>query len=45
MVTAALTFVIGVAAMILLHGSDRVALMASVVWGLLCLSLVVLTAT
>ena len=42
-VTAALTFVIGVAAMILLHGSDRVALMASVVWVCLCLSLVVLT--
>ena len=43
LVTAALTFVIGVAAMVLLHGSDRVALMASVVWVCLCLSLVVLT--
>jgi len=43
LVTAALTFVVGVAAMILLHGSDRVALMASVVWVCLCLPLVVLT--
>jgi ABC-type branched-subunit amino acid transport system permease subunit len=41
--TAIGTFVIGVAAMYLLHGSDRVALMASVVWVCLCLSLVVLT--
>ncbi len=42
-VTAALTFVAGLVAMFLLHGSDRVALMASLVSICLCLSLVVLT--
>ena len=41
--TAALTFVAGLVAMFLLHGSDRVALMASLVSVCLCLSLVVLT--
>jgi ABC-type branched-subunit amino acid transport system permease subunit len=41
--TAVLTFAAGVVAMFLLHGSDRVALMASVVSICLCLSLVVLT--
>ena len=41
--TAVLTFIVGVLAMFFLHGSDRVALMASVVSVCLCLSLVVLT--
>jgi ABC-type branched-subunit amino acid transport system permease subunit len=41
--TAALTLAAGLVAMYLLHGSDRVALMASAVSVCLCLSLVVLT--
>jgi len=41
--TAVLTFAAGLVAMFALHGSDRVALMASLVSICLCLSLVVLT--